>query len=439
MKRRLVSLAVVTCVLGAIPAAWSPGAAGAAVTAASAVPSVTINDPAGDVALAAGDITSASAGADATSLVFTVRVAAAVDPATDPNWAGQTGPFWGIDSNFDGKLDYLAIIVWNKPSHALISALFDATGNNLLCVGTATWTAGLFRATLGSECPHIPSFRWGVGFLYDTTPNGPANDSQADFAPNAGWAPPTPLHRTGYWMLGGDGKSYGFGNAPDFSSSVPYASSMSPRSDGTGLTIVDRTGAVFAYGVAPYRGGKPALRAGEIVSAVSTTPSGNGYWLFTNRGRAFAYGDAHLYGDLANVALQGPVIASVATPSGHGYYMVGSDGGIFAFGDARFRGSMGATRLNRPVVGMAPTPDNRGYWLVASDGGVFAFGDAAFRGSMANTQLNKPINGLVAFGNGYLMVASDGGVFDFSNKPFLGSLSGQALSAPIIGIAAFTT
>ena len=244
-------------------------------------------------------------------------------------------------------------------------------------------------------------------------------------------------NHSGYWMLGADGHVYAFGSAPDHGSATSLSVAFAARPDGGGYWIVDWAGNVHAFGSAQYRGGKPLLRRGEIVSTISGTPTGNGYWLFTNLGRAFAFGDAKFYGDMNFVHLNGFIVASTATPTGHGYYMVGSDGGVFSFGDAKFHGSMGGSHLNQPIVGLSPTPDNGGYWLVASDGGVFAF-DAPFRGSLGSVSLNRPVNGLVAFGNGYLMVASDGGVFDFSDRAFAGSLGGTPPPAPIVGIAAFT-
>ena len=204
--------------------------------------------------------------------------------------------------------------------------------------------------------------------------------------------------KSGYWMLGSDGKVYPFGYAPSLGSAPSGAIAIAARADGTGYWILGRDGSVRAFGSASFVGDHPALPFGDSVATISDTPSGHGYWIFTHKGRAFPFGDAHFYGDMSHATLAGPVIASVATPTGRGYYMVGSDGGIFSFGDAKFHGSMGGVRLNRPVVGISPTPANTGYWLVASDGGVF----------------------------------------DFSDKPFLGSLGGRTLSQPIIGIAAFS-
>ncbi len=265
--------------------------------------------------------------------------------------------------------------------------------------------------------------------------SGPPSPESASFVPSA---PITVAARSGYWMLGADGKVFAFGDATHYGNAGGPVVAFAARKDGSGYWVVDAAGTVHPFGTAAGHGGRPALRPGEQVRTISATPSGNGYWLFTNNGRVFAYGDAHWHGDMAAVRLEGPIVASVATSTGLGYYLVGSDGGVFAFGDARFHGSVGGERLNRAIVGISPTPDGRGYWLVASDGGVFAF-DAPFRGSMGGIPLNKPVTGLVAFGNGYLMVASDGGVFDLSDKPFVGSLGDSPPRSAIVGITAFTS
>ncbi len=243
-------------------------------------------------------------------------------------------------------------------------------------------------------------------------------------------SPQTP----GYEMLGADGSVYAFGGARNVGNASSLSVAIVSRPGSNGYWIVDPAGNVSHFGTAGDHGGRPALRAGERISTISSTASGNGYWLFSNQGRVFAYGDARHYGDFGSRQLNGPIVASVATPSGHGYYMVGSDGGVFSFGDARFWGSMGNVHLNKPIVGLSPAPNGHGYWLAASDGGVFAFG-APFRGSMGNVALSKPVTGVVSYGNGYLMVASDGGVFNFSNRRFVGSLGYAPPAVPIVGIA----
>jgi myo-inositol-hexaphosphate 3-phosphohydrolase len=246
--------------------------------------------------------------------------------------------------------------------------------------------------------------------------------------------------KSGYWMVGSDGRVYPFGDARLFGdvSLAPGASAvdLEPTPSGNGYWIVDDLGHVFAKGDARSFGdvNRGQLRSTEIITSLSATKTGNGYWVFTNLGRALTFGDASFYGDMLNTPLQGAILDSIPTASGLGYYMVGSDGGIFSFGDAKFWGSMGGTRLNKPVQSLVPDSDGKGYWLVASDGGIFSF-EAPFKGSMGGKPLNKPVTGMVRYADGYLMVAEDGGIFNFSNKNFDGSLGGNPPARPITAVA----
>ncbi|HKN39653.1 MAG TPA: metallophosphoesterase [Acidimicrobiia bacterium] len=259
--------------------------------------------------------------------------------------------------------------------------------------------------------------------------------------PGTGPGPTSAADRSGYWMVGADGRVYPFGAAQGLGDAAPSPGAetvdIEPTPARDGYWIVDSAGAVTARGAAAPLGSVAAgtVTPAEEVTSLSATPSGRGYWIFTNRGRVLTFGDAVSYGDMAKVTLNGPVLDSIPTPTGHGYYMVASDGGIFAFGDAVFRGSMGGKRLNAPVQSLVPVPSGGGYWLVAADGGVFAF-DAPFRGSMGGTRLAKPITGMVPYGDGYLMVGEDGGIFSFSNQAFAGSLGANPPAHPIVSVAA---
>ena len=252
---------------------------------------------------------------------------------------------------------------------------------------------------------------------------------------------PAAAGKSGYWMLGNDGKMFAFGDARDASfgdasALMPAGAKavhIEPTPSARGYWINDDRGDVYAFGDAVSKGGvdASALQVGEKVTSLSATPTGAGYWVFTSKGRVFTFGDAQSFGDLSKLTLNGAIQSSIPTPSGKGYFMVGSDGGVFAFGDAVFKGSMGATKLNQPVQSLVPTRDGQGYWLVASDGGIFAF-NAPFKGSMGATKLNKPVVGMVRYGDGYLMVAADGGIFDFSSNPFKGSLGDNPPAKPIV-------
>ncbi|MCA1846806.1 MAG: phytase, partial [Actinobacteria bacterium] len=248
-------------------------------------------------------------------------------------------------------------------------------------------------------------------------------------------------NRTGYWMVGTDGKVYGFGDAKPYGDAAlsPGASAvdLEPTPSGNGYWIVDDQGHLYNKGDAKIFGGdvnRTLLRSTEIITSISSTKSGNGYWVFTNLGRVIPFGDAIFHGDMTGKTLNGPVLDSIPTASGNGYYMVGSDGGIFSFGDADYKGSMGGKTLNKPVQSLVPDSDGSGYWLVASDGGIFAF-DADFHGSMGGKALNKPVTGMVRYGKGYLMVAEDGGIFNFSDKDFAGSLGAAPPAKPITSVA----
>ncbi|MGH9000457.1 MAG: NHL repeat-containing protein, partial [Acidimicrobiia bacterium] len=255
-------------------------------------------------------------------------------------------------------------------------------------------------------------------------------------------APPPPPRRSGYWMVGSDGRVFAFGDARpsgDAVGALPDGArvvDIAPTPAGEGYWVLDNRGNVYPFGDGDDLGPpSEAFRKGEKATSLSALPSGDGYWIFTNRGRAYPVGKAPHLGDMGGVDLNGPVLSSVATPSGQGYYMVASDGGVFTFGDAAFRGSMGGVRLNQPVQGLVPTFGGAGYWLVAADGGVFSFGDAAFRGSMGGVPLNQPVVGMVRYGDGYLMVAADGGIFNFSDRPFAGSLGDNPPERPIVAVA----
>ena len=267
----------------------------------------------------------------------------------------------------------------------------------------------------------------------------PTGGNPTPVEPSGDPGPMAVAGKSGYWMLGADGKVFAFGDAQalvfgDPSAQIPSGAKavhMEPTPSARGYWITDDRGNVYAFGDAVRLGGATGLLAGEKATSLSRTPSGAGYWVFTTKGRVFAFGDADKFGDLANIRLNGDIQSSIPTPSGKGYYMVGSDGGVFAFGDATFFGSMGATKLNQPVMSLVPTLTSKGYWLVASDGGIFAFGDATFRGSLGAIKLNKPVVGMVRYGAGYLMVGADGGIFNFSDKPFSGSLGSNPPARPI--------
>jgi hypothetical protein len=118
--------------------------------------------------------------------------------------------------------------------------------------------------------------------------------------------------------------------------------------------------------------------------------SGNGYWLVTQSGAVYAFGDAPYYG--APGAQSVPVTSAVRTPDGRGYWILFANGAIASYGDAgNFGAPVGALGGLNPATAIFATSDGGGYWVASGSGGVYPYGDAPNDGSMAGTRLNGAI------------------------------------------------
>jgi hypothetical protein len=211
------------------------------------------------------------------------------------------------------------------------------------------WADYVSIAGTGSACNGCYGTGYNIfrsdGYLSTfAAPNAPGNVGTVDLSVPITGAAFTP-DDAGYWMLGGDGGLFSFGDAP-YEGSLP----------GDGVPVRDIVG-------------------------MAATPDGKGYWLVGSDGGVFSFGDAGFLGSMGGKHLNAPVTGTAATPDGKGYWLVGSDGGVFSFGDARFLGSAAGGSRAFPMVGIAATPDGKGYWLLGQDGGVFTYGDAPFNGS----------------------------------------------------------
>ncbi len=73
---------------------------------------------------------------------------------------------------------------------------------------------------------------------------------------------------------------------------------MAASADGLGYWLVGGDGGVFTYGDASYHGSVPGQgivgRPGIV--GVVATPSGQGYWLTGSNGAVYSYGDATFLG-----------------------------------------------------------------------------------------------------------------------------------------------
>jgi hypothetical protein len=215
----------------------------------------------------------------------------------------------------------------------------------------------------------------------------------------------------GYWLVASDGGVFTFTNGGGFYGSIPglhiapYGTrgpgkhlsapivGMVPAADGQGYYLVGSDGGVFAFGPgAKFVGSCPALRGGCSGAAVAVVPdaSGDGYWLITNTGHVYAFGDAHSYGSPGS---EGSTVTSAArTVDGNGYWILFSDGQIVPFGDAHLLGEpKGDVNSLDPATAFFVTIDGDGYWVASANGSVFAYGDAPNRGGMNGRSLNAPI------------------------------------------------
>ena len=287
-----------------------------------------------------------------------------------PGWTGDGGPATAA-SLFDPRavaVDSEGRVFIGEEAGGRIRRI-DRNGVITTIAGSgAAGFAGDGGAAAGAVFDHMRSIaldRSGRLWIADTSNNRVRVIIGAAQAPASNGSPPVVVpttvpskpRRTGYWMLGMDGKVYPFGQAKllgEPAGALPVDAKtvhIEPTPSGNGYWILDNLGTVYTYGDAAALGGTPRaeLKKGERPVSLSATPRGQGYWIFTNRGRVFPFGDAAHLGDLAEVNLNAGVLRSVATPSGQGYFMVAGDGGVFTFGDAVFRGSMGDKRLNAPV------------------------------------------------------------------------------------------
>jgi hypothetical protein len=207
-----------------------------------------------------------------------------------------------------------------------------------------------------------------------------------------------------------------------------------------GYYLVGGDGGVFAFGNAGYFGSTGDKKLNQPIIGIASKPGGTGYWLVAKDGGIFTFGGAGYFGSLGDKKLNAPILGMEPTITGNGYFLFGADGGIFTFGDAVFHGSTGDKKLNAPMIGMAVTAKGDGYWLVAQDGGVFTF-NAPFYGSTGSMKLNQPVFDMAPMPNdtGYWLVARDGGIFTFPpNGPFYGAGTG-AVAGTVIGMGTTPT
>ncbi len=182
----------------------------------------------------------------------------------------------------------------------------------------------------------------------------------------------------GYWIVQRDGAVDAFGDATRLGYAHPAAPvvGIAPTSSDRGYWLVDAAGTVYAFGDARNDGSLATgrLARGATIVALVPAPGDDGYWLVASNGALFAFGKAHHLTPPPPAAVgAAPVVA--AARAGGGLWLVTAAGRVLPLGGAQSEGSAAPGRS--PVVAIASSADGRGYWLLHADGAVNGFGDAA--------------------------------------------------------------
>jgi hypothetical protein len=190
---------------------------------------------------------------------------------------------------------------------------------------------------------------------------------------------------SGYWIALSDGAVYAFGRASSYGDlrELGYRSGsfdMEPgapivgiaaTADGKGYYLLGGDGSVYGFGDATYHGSIGGYRgAGEPVAIVTDASTG-GYWIATSTGNVYGF-DAPSYGE-KTTGHAFPIVAMATMPKDNGYYLVTSSGYVYGFGAAEVTGD----DPGGDIVGIAEAASGRGYYLLSRGGGVLAYGHAA--------------------------------------------------------------
>ncbi len=243
-------------------------------------------------------------------------------------------------------------------------------------------------------------FTYGAAQFYGSTGALHLNRPVVGITPTA--------DRGGYWLDASDGGIFSFGDAGFFGSipglGIAPAGSGAPRSlnapivgmvptaDGAGYFMVGGDGGVFTFGDAHFEGSCPAIGGCPGGAAVSVIPdgTGHGYWLVTAGGDVTPFGDAPSLGSAG--AVNEPVVSAVRSFDGNGYYLLYPNGVVYAFGDALNYGSAnGEVGGFNPAATIFTSADGGGYWIVSSNGSVITEGNAPYDGGANSLHLNGSI------------------------------------------------
>jgi len=241
-----------------------------------------------------------------------------------------TGPVISIASTADGHGYWLAEADGAVSAHGSATDLGSAAGLPLVAP---------IRKVVSD--PRANGY-WEVAadggvFAYGAAPFEGAASSITLNSPIVDLVPTASGH--GYWEVAADGGVFSYGDAA-FAGSLAGTPHASPTvdmvADGAtgGYWLVQADGTATEFHAPPSGPTSKNVADGPIVG-VAATPDGLGFWEVTRSGSVYAYGDASFRGPLAALDPAAPVTAMAADPSGSGgYWLVSADGGVYTFGSS---------------------------------------------------------------------------------------------------------
>jgi len=153
--------------------------------------------------------------------------------------------------------------------------------------------------------------------------------------------------------------------------------------------VLGGDGSVYAFGDARYHGSRGAKWSNGAVVGIAVDSATGGYWLVTSRGAVYGE-DAPDYGSASKHPLTSPIVAIAAAPDGDGYWLAAQDGEVYSYGAAS-HGTAAPGRLGSPVIGIAANPSGKGFWLATAAGTIICSKRSGSYGEVPKTAHSEPI------------------------------------------------
>jgi len=159
-------------------------------------------------------------------------------------------------------------------------------GGAVACLGDAVFYGSMGAYHLNHPMVGIAATPDGLGYRFVSTDGGVFCFGDAVFLGSEGGTTlPKPIvsiaatPANGYWMVGGSGIVYPFGDAAAHGNGPrgSHIVAMAGTHDGNGYWLLDKNGAVRNFGDAAALG-STTVPAGQRMVSLASTPSGNGYY-----------------------------------------------------------------------------------------------------------------------------------------------------------------